>query len=46
MDMEKMKTQMSNTDQVLNKALAFYGLREQESKVCAELGELQQAVFK
>ena len=46
MDMEKMKTQMSNTDQVLNKALAFYGRREQEIKVCEELGELQQAVFK
>lgn len=44
--MEKMQTKMNNTDQVLNKALDFYGRREQEIKVCEELGELQQAVFK
>ena len=41
-----MQTKMNNTDQVLNKALDFYGRREQEIKVCEELGELQQAVFK
>lgn len=44
--MEKMQAKMNNTDQVLNKALAFYGRREQEIKVCEELGELQQEVFK
>lgn len=35
-----------NNDEVLNKALKVYGRREQEIKVCEELGELQREVFK